>query len=706
VAREYSLERTRNIGIMAHIDAGKTTTTERVLYYTGVNYKIGEVHEGAATMDYMVQEQERGITITSAATNCFWQPAEGPHAGVRHRINIIDTPGHVDFTIEVERSLRVLDGAVAVLDGGNGVEPQTETVWRQADKFRVPRIVFVNKMDKVGADFEMNVNSIRERLGVVPVAIQWPVGEEDQHKGVVDLIKMQAAIFDEESKGQKYSWEPIPEKLKAKCQAARDAMIEACADIDDAIMAKFLDGKSDTITEAELVAALRKGCTSFKFFPVLCGSAFKNKGVQLLLDAVVNYLPSPLDIPPTVGVDPDKPEKEMTRKADDKAPFAAYAFKIINDPHGNLTFFRVYSGTITSGTMVVNSTRGKRERIGRILRMHANKREELTEADSGNIYAAVGLKDTRTGDTLCDEKDPILLERMVFPEPVISIAIEPKTKSDVEKLGVGLQKLAAEDPSFRMHTDEESGQTIISGMGELHLDIICDRLRREFKVESNVGKPEVAYREAISKNVPCEYKYAKQSGGRGQYGHVLMEIGPGERGAGFVFENAIVGGVIPKEFIPGIEKGVREAMARGVLAGYPLVDMHCRLFDGSYHEVDSSAQAFEIAASLCFQEGAKKAGLHLLEPIMKNEVVVPEQYMGDVIGDINSRRGRILGMSQRGNAQVVDAEVPLATMFGYVTDLRSMTQGRATSSLHFSHYAPVPTAIQDEIVTKIKGTAR
>ena len=704
MAREYPLERTRNIGIMAHIDAGKTTTTERVLYYTGVNYKIGEVHEGAATMDYMVQEQERGITITSAATNCFWAPLEGPHAGVRHRINIIDTPGHVDFTIEVERSLRVLDGAVAVLDGGNGVEPQTETVWRQADKFHVPRIVFVNKMDKTGADFEMNVNSIRDRLGVTPVAIQYPVGEEEHHKGVVDLITMKAAIFDEESKGQKYEWVEVPADIKAKCLAYREKMLEACADVDDAIMAKFLEGKFDEISEAEIVAALRKGCTSFKFFPVLCGSAFKNKGVQLLLDAVINYLPSPLDIPPVHGVNPDKNDKDETRKADDKEPFAAYAFKIINDPHGNLTFFRVYSGTIQSGTMVSNSTRGKRERIGRILRMHANKREELTEADSGNIYAAVGLKDTRTGDTLCDERHPIILEKMIFPEPVISIAIEPKTKPDVEKLGVGLQKLAAEDPSFRIHTDEESGQTIISGMGELHLDIICDRLKREFKVESNVGKPEVAYREAITRQVKCEYKYAKQSGGRGQYGHVLMEIGPGERGTGYVFENDVVGGVIPKEFIPAVEKGVGEAMQRGVLAGFPIVDMKCRLYDGTYHDVDSSAQAFEIAASLCFQDGAKRAGLHLLEPIMKNEVVVPEQYMGDVIGDLNSRRGKILGMSQRGNAQVIDSEVPLATMFGYVTDLRSMTQGRATSSLHFSHYAPVPAAVQEEVVAKVRGT--
>ncbi|MBX3208070.1 MAG: elongation factor G, partial [Labilithrix sp.] len=590
MAREYSLEKTRNIGIMAHIDAGKTTTTERVLYYTGVNYKIGEVHEGAATMDYMVQEQERGITITSAATNCFWKPGEGPHAGVTHRINIIDTPGHVDFTIEVERSLRVLDGAVAVLDGGNGVEPQTETVWRQADKFRVPRIVFVNKMDKTGADFEMNVNSIKDRLGVIPVPIQWPVGEEDQHKGVVDLVKMKAAIFDEESKGQKYDWVEIPENLKAKAAEYREKMIEACADIDDGIMAKFLDGKTAEITEAEIVGAIRKGCTSFKFFPVLCGSAFKNKGVQLLLDAVINYLPSPLDIPAVKGVNPDN-DKEEERKADDKEPFSGYAFKIINDPHGNLTFFRVYSGTIQSGTMVTNSTRGKRERIGRILRMHANKREELTEADAGNIYAAVGLKDTRTGDTLCDEKKPIVLEKMIFPEPVISIAVEPKTKADVEKLGVALQKLATEDPSFRVHTDEESGQTIISGMGELHLDIICDRLKREFKVESNVGKPEVAYREAIANSVHCEYKYAKQSGGRGQFGHVLMEIGPGERGKGYVFENAVVGGVIPKEFIPAIQKGVKEAMERGVLAGFPMVDLHCRVYDGSYHDVDSSAAA-------------------------------------------------------------------------------------------------------------------
>jgi elongation factor G len=689
---------------MAHIDAGKTTTTERVLYYTGVNYKIGEVHEGAATMDYMVQEQERGITITSAATNCFWRPVDGPWGGISHRINIIDTPGHVDFTIEVERSLRVLDGAVAVFDGGNGVEPQSETVWRQADKYHVPRIAFMNKMDKVGADFLMCVNSMKERLGTNPVPIQWPLGEEDRHKGIIDLIRLQAAVFDDESKGQKYEWIEIPDEFKKIATEWRDKLIESCADVDDEIMAFYLDGHPEKVTAEMIHRALRKGTITFKIIPVICGSAFKNKGVQMLLDAVVNYLPSPIDIPAVQGIDTSKKDKRQAiRKASDDESFAALAFKILNDPHGNLTFFRVYSGKLQSGTMVLNSTRDKRERIGRILRMHANKREEVQEADAGNIYAAVGLRDTRTGDTLSDEKHPILLEQMIFPEPVISIAIEPKTKVDVEKLGVSLQKLAQEDPSFRMHTDEESGQTIISGMGELHLEIIVDRLKREFKVESNVGKPEVAYREAITKKQSAEYKYAKQSGGRGQYGHVLMEIEPAERGAGFVFENDIVGGVIPKEFIPAIEKGVREATARGVLAGYPLVDMKCRLFDGSYHEVDSSAQAFEVAASLCFQEGAKNAGLVLLEPIMKIEVVVPEAYMGDVIGDLNSRRGRILGMGQRGNAQVIDAEIPLATMFGYVTDLRSMTQGRGTSTMQFANYSPVPPAIQEELVAKVKG---
>jgi elongation factor G len=689
---------------MAHIDAGKTTTTERVLYYTGVNYKIGEVHEGAATMDYMIQEQERGITITSAATNCFWQPIEGPFAGIRHRVNIIDTPGHVDFTIEVERSLRVLDGAVAVFDGGNGVEPQSETVWRQADKYKVPRIAFMNKMDKVGADFLMCVNSMKERLGANPVPIQWPLGEEDRHRGIIDLITMKAAVFDEESRGQKFTWIEIPEDLLKTAQEWRDKLIESVADSDEEIMHFYLEGHVEKVTDAMIHRALRAGTCSFKLVPVLCGTAFKNKGVQMILDAVINYLPSPEDVPAVEGLHPNKPDHPpIRRKASDDEPFSALAFKIINDPHGNLTFFRVYSGRITSGTMVLNSTRDRRERMGRILRMHANKREELSEADSGNIYAAVGLKDTRTGDTLCEEKHPILLERMIFPEPVISIAIEPKTKGDVDKLGVALQKLGQEDPSFRVHTDEESGQTIISGMGELHLEIICDRLKREFRVESNVGKPEVAYREAIGRKVACEHKYAKQSGGRGQYGHVLLEIEPGERGSGYSFEDDIVGGIIPREYIPAVEKGVREAMARGVLAGYPVVDLKCRLYDGSYHEVDSSTQAFEIAASLAFQDGAKKALLHLLEPIMKNEVVVPEQYMGDVIGDLSSRRGKILGMYQRGNAQVIDSEVPLATMFGYVTDLRSMTQGRATSSLHFSHYAPVPASVQEEVVAKVKG---
>ncbi len=702
MAREFTLERTRNIGIMAHIDAGKTTTTERVLYYTGVNYKIGEVHEGAATMDYMVQEQERGITITSAATNCFWMPQEGPYGQMRHRINIIDTPGHVDFTIEVERSLRVLDGAVAVFDGGNGVEPQSETVWRQADKYAVPRIAFMNKMDKVGADFLMCVKSMRDRLGTNPVPIQWPIGEEEHHKGVVDLVKMKSAIFDEESRGQVIIWGEIPEDLVDICDEWREKLIESCADVDEEVMALYLEGAQAKVTEAMIHRALRAGTCSFKIIPVTCGSAFKNKGVQLLLDAVVNYLPSPVDVPATQGEDPDG--NKITRTASDEQPFSALAFKIINDPHGNLTFFRVYSGKIGSGTMVLNSTRDKRERIGRILRMHANKREELTEADSGNIYAAVGLKDTRTGDTLSDEKFPIILERMIFPEPVISIAIEPKAKTDVDKLSIALMKLGAEDPSFRMHTDEESGQTIISGMGELHLEIIVDRCRREFKVEANVGKPEVAYREAITRKVDQEYKYAKQSGGRGQFGHVLIEVEPGERGTGFVFDNDIVGGVIPKEFIPAIEKGIKEAMTRGVLCGFPMVDIKVRLYDGSYHDVDSSAQAFEICSSIAFQEACRKAGLTLLEPIMKNEVVVPEEYMGPVIGDLNSRRGRILGMTQRANAQVIDSEVPLASLFGYVTDLRSLTQGRATSSLHFSHYAPTPAHVQEQVVSKVRGS--
>jgi len=706
MARDYPLERTRNIGIMAHIDAGKTTVTERILYYTGVNYKIGEVHEGAATMDYMIQEQERGITITSAATTCTWQPDNGPHAGVRHKVNIIDTPGHVDFTIEVERSLRVLDGAVAVFDGGNGVEPQSETVWRQADRYKVPRIAFINKMDKIGANFQMNVDSIREKLGANAVAIQWPVGEEDKHRGIVDLITMKAAIFDEESKGQKFQWTEVPADLKELCEKKRELLIEACADQDDQIMEHFLAGELEKITPQQIKAAIRKGTIdSNKLVAVLCGSAFKNKGVQQLLDGVVEYLPSPLDIPPTSGINPDKPQGDLLpRKADDNEPFSALAFKIINDPHGNLTFFRVYSGHIESGTMVMNSTRTKRERIGRILQMHANKREELKEAYAGNIYAAVGLRDTRTGDTLCDEDKPVILEKMTFPEPVISVAIEPKTKVDQEKLGVALQKLAYEDPSFRAFTDEETGQTIIAGMGELHLEIIVDRLKREFKVECNVGRPEVAYRESINKRVEhIDMKYAKQTGGRGQYGHVRIHVEPGVRGSGFVFENDVVGGVIPKEFIPSVEKGIRDAMERGVLAGYPVIDVKVELYDGSYHDVDSSTSAFEVAGSMAFQEGAKKAGLHLLEPIMKVEVVVPEAYMGDVIGDLNSRRGKILGMNQRQNVQVIDAEVPLAMMFGYSTDLRSKTQGRGSYTMQFAKYEQVPNSVQEEIVAKVKG---
>jgi elongation factor G len=704
--REITLDRTRNIGIMAHIDAGKTTVTERVLFYTGISHKIGEVHDGAATMDWMEQEQERGITITSAATNCFWTPEEGPFAGKKHRINIIDTPGHVDFTIEVERSLRVLDGAIAVFDGGNGVEPQSETVWRQADRYRVPRLAFVNKLDKTGADFQMNLDSMRERLGCIPVPIQWPVGQEDQLKGMVDLVLMRAAIFDDESKGAKYEWRDIPADLVEKCTELREQLIEACADVDDSIMEKFLSGGADAVSNEEIMAALRKGTLEFKFVPVLGGSAFKNKGVQLMLDAVCNLLPAPSDIPPVEGEDPDKPDRKITRPAADDAPFAALAFKIMNDPFvGNLTFFRVYSGTVTSGTALLNATRGKRERLGRILRMHANKREELKECNAGNIYAAVGLRDTRTGDTLCDESAPIVLEKMEFPDPVISIAIEPKTQADVDKLGLSLQKLAQEDPSFRTYTNEETGQTIIAGMGELHLEIIVDRLKREFKVEANVGKPEVAYRESIAKKSQAEGRFIRQTGGHGQYGHVRIELEPAERGSGYTFENGIVGGIIPKEFIPSVEKGIRDAMGRGVLAGYPVVDVKARLYDGSYHEVDSSGPAFEIAASMAFQDGAKRANLQVLEPMMAVEVVCPDTNMGDVIGDLNSRRGKVLGMQQRGNTtQIIKAEVPLATMFGYATDLRSKTQGRATYSMHFSHYEPVPSSVQEEIVAKVRGS--
>jgi elongation factor G len=687
---------------MAHIDAGKTTTTERILFYTGVNYKIGEVHDGAATMDYMEQEQERGITITSAATTATWQPHEGPFSKHRFRINIIDTPGHVDFTIEVERSLRVLDGAVCVFDGVAGVEPQSETVWRQADKYHVPRICFINKMDRAGANFERSVESIRERLGVRPIPIQIPLGIEDQHRGIVDLIKMKAVVFEEEGKGSKYEYAEIPEDLRADAQALHDKLIEAVAEQDDTLMERYLEGDTN-FDEDLIITTLRKASLTFKLVLVTCGAAFKNKGVQQLLDAVINYLPSPLDIPPMEGEDPETREK-LTRAADDNAPFSALAFKILNDPFvGQLTFLRVYSGQIHSGTAVLNSTKKKRERVGRLLLMHANKREEIKEIQAGNICAALGLKFASTGDTLCDEAHPIILERMEFPEPVISVAVEPKTKAEQQKLGETLQKLSLEDPSFRAHTDEETGQTIISGMGELHLEIIVDRMRREYKVECNVGKPEVAYRENITKTVKQEGKYIKQSGGHGMYGHVWLEIGPSEPGSGYVFSNDTVGGVIPKEFIPSVEKGVREAMQRGVLAGYPVIDVKASLFDGSYHDVDSSGPAFEVAASMAFQEAANRAGIQLLEPVMSVEVVVPEDYMGDVIGDLNSRRGRISGMNPRSNMQVVTAEVPLATMFGYSTDLRSKTQGRATYTMQFHRYEPVPNSIAEQIVAKVKG---
>jgi len=703
MAREYPLERTRNIGIMAHIDAGKTTTTERILFYTGVNYKIGEVHDGEATMDYMIQEQERGITITSAATTCAWTPLEGPFAKNRVRINIIDTPGHVDFTIEVERSLRVLDGAVAVFDGVSGVEPQSETVWRQADKYEVPRICFINKMDRAGASFVRSVESIRERLGAKPIAIQLPLGLEDEHKGIIDLIKMKAVVFEDDNRGSKFDVLDIPAEYKAEAQAAREKLLEAVAEQDDALMERYLEGKAEDFSQDEIISALRKATLTYKGVVVVCGAAFKNKGVQQLLDAVVNYLPSPLDVPPVPGIDPDD-GKEISRKAADDAPFAALAFKIINDPFvGQLTFIRVYSGTLTSGTAVYNSVKRKRERVGRLLMMHANKREEIKEIQAGNICALVGLKIAVTGDTLCDEKHPIVLERMEFPEPVISVSVEPRTKVEQQKLGDALQKLATEDPSFRAHTDQESGQTIISGMGELHLEIIVDRMKREFGVDCKVGKPQVAYRESITKLVKQEGKYIKQSGGHGMYGHVVMNIGPAAANAGYVFKNELVGGTIPKEFIPSVEKGVREAMQRGVLAGYPVIDVEASLIDGSYHDVDSSGPAFEVAASMAFQEAARKAGIQLLEPVMAVEVVVPEDYMGDVIGDLNGRRGRITGMNPRSNVQVITAEVPLATMFGYSTDLRSKTQGRATYTMQFHKYEPVPGNLADAIVAKVTG---
>ena len=689
--RKTPLEKYRNIGIMAHIDAGKTTTTERILYYTGVSHKIGETHEGTATMDWMEQEQERGITITSAATTCEWKG---------HRINIIDTPGHVDFTIEVERSLRVLDGAVAVFCSVGGVEPQSETVWRQADKYKVPRIAFINKMDRVGADFFRGVQMIKDRLKANPVPLQIPVGKEDGFKGVVDLVSMKAFVWDGDSVGASFSEEELSGSLLEEAQEWREKLIEEVSSHDDALMEKYLGGEE--LSEQEIRAAIRTCTININIIPVLCGSSFKNKGVQNLLDAAIDYMPSPLDIPAIQGV--DQAGEVIERRADDSEPFSALGFKIMTDPFvGQLSFIRVYSGVLQSGSYVYNSAKGKRERIGRLLKMHANSREEVKEVFAGDIAAAVGLKYTTTGDTLCDESNPVVLESIEFPEPVISIAIEPKTKADQEKLGISLQKLASEDPSFRVKTDEETGQTIISGMGELHLEIIVDRLLREFKVDANVGKPQVAYRETIGKKVKVEGKFVRQSGGRGQYGHVWLEVEPQEPGKGYEFVDAIKGGVVPREYIPAVDKGIQEATDNGVLAGFPVVDVKVTLFDGSYHEVDSSEMAFKIAGSMGFKEGCKKASPILLEPIMSVEVVVPEDYTGDVIGDLNSRRGKIMGMDSRAGAQVVSAMVPLANMFGYATILRSATQGRATYTMTFDHYEPVPKSVSDEIVAKIKG---
>ncbi len=691
----FPLEKTRNIGIMAHIDAGKTTTTERILYYTGVTYKIGEVHEGTAVMDWMPQEQERGITITAAATSCEWKG---------YKINIIDTPGHVDFTIEVERSLRVLDGAIAVFDASAGVEPQSETVWRQADKYRVPRIAFMNKMDKLGADFAMAVESMIEKLGANPVPIQIPIGKEDTFRGPIDLVEMKAYYFDDETLGAKYVEDEIPAEYMEEAKKYREKMIEALCDVDDTLMEKYLSGEQ--ISADEIRNALRKGTVELKITPVLCGSAFKNKGVQMLLDAIVYYLPSPLDVPPVQGIN-STDGSEILRKPAVDEPLTALAFKIMADPYmGSLTYVRVYSGVLSSGSYIYNSTRNVKERVARIFRMHANHREEIKEICAGDIAAVVGLKNTLTGDTICDETNPILLESIEFPEPVISVAIEPKTKADQEKLSLALQKISQEDPSFRVSYNEETGQTIISGMGELHLEIIVDRLTREFRVGANVGKPQVAYKETIKLPAKAEGKFIRQTGGRGQYGHVWIEAEPLERGTGFEFVNKIVGGTIPREFIPAIEKGIIEAMEGGVLAGYPVVDVRVTLFDGSYHEVDSSELAFKIAASMAFKECCKKADLVLLEPIMDVEVVTPEDYMGEVIGDLNSRRGRVQSMEKRGKAQVIRAMVPLAEMFGYATDLRSKTQGRGTYTMQFSHYDEVPKNLTEQIIAKIKGNTK
>src|SRR5499427_2248164 len=699
--RQHPLDKTRNIGIMAHIDAGKTTTTERILFYTGITYKIGEVHEGTAVMDWMEQEQERGITITSAATTCFWRD---------HRINIIDTPGHVDFTAEVERSLRVLDGAVAVFDAVAGVEPQSETVWRQADKCRVPRICFVNKMDRIGANFKRTFEQIISKLEANPVAIQLPIGSEDKFLGVVDLIRMKSITYKDETMGADYIVGDIPADMLEEAKHYREQLIEKVSEADDKILEKYLHGEE--ITEDEIKAALRKRVNASvrnkdegAFVPVICGSAFKNKGVQPLLDAVVDFLPSPLDVPSIAGIDPTKKEETVIeRPASDDAPFSALAFKIMTDPFvGQLTFFRVYSGVLTSGSSVYNATKQRTERIGRLLKMHANKREEIKEVYSGDIAAAVGLRSVSTGDTLCDEKHAIVLESMDFPEPVISLAIEPKTKSDQEKLGIGLQKLMAEDPTFRVNTDQQTGQVIIHGMGELHLEIIVDRLKREFSVEATVGKPQVAYKETLTRAADGEGRYVRQTGGRGQYGHAKIRLFPGEPGTGYIFENEIVGGSIPKEFIKPIDEGIKEALTRGVLAGYPVDDVRIELYDGSFHDVDSSEMAFKIAGSMAFQDAAKRAKPVLLEPIMRVEVVVPKEYLGDVMGNLSSRRGQIQAQEDRGGTQIISARVPLSEMFGYATDLRSRTQGRATYSMHFDRYEQAPQNVSEEVVARMQG---
>ena len=693
MAREFSLENTRNIGIMAHVDAGKTTTTERVLYYTGKIHKIGETHEGASQMDWMEQEQERGITITSAATTAQWKG---------HRVNIIDTPGHVDFTIEVQRSLRVLDGAVTVLDSQSGVEPQTETVWRQATEYRVPRIVFCNKMDKIGADFLYSVSTLHDRLQANAHPIQLPIGAEDDFTGIIDLVKMKAEIYTNDL-GTEIQETEIPAEYQEQAEEWREKLVEAVADTDEDLMMKFLEGEE--ITEEELKAGIRNATLAVDFYPVLCGSAFKNKGVQLMLDAVIDYLPAPTDVPAIKGFDP-KTDEETERPADDSAPFSSLAFKVMTDPFvGRLTFFRVYSGVLNSGSHVLNASKGKRVRIGRILQMHANTRKEIETVYSGDIAAAVGLKDTTTGDTLCDEKAPVILESIEFPDPVIEVAVEPKSKADQDKMGVALQKLAEEDPSFRVETNVETGETVIAGMGELHLDVLVDRMRREFKVDANVGAPQVSYRETFRSATNAEGKFVRQSGGKGQYGHVWIEFTPNEEGAGFEFENAIVGGVVPREYIPAVEKGLEDAMANGVLAGYPLVDIKAKLYDGSYHDVDSNETAFRVAASMALRAAAKKANPSILEPMMKVTITVPEDYLGDVMGHVTARRGRVEGMEAHGNSQIVNAIVPLAEMFGYATTLRSSTQGRGTFMMVFDHYEDVPKSVQEEIIKKNGGKA-